>query len=279
MTIAPAQSIGSVHVHSTSAVTRIAVFVATCWELRALRSALPLDETAILGGVRCGTAERNGRLYYVIQTGVGPDRASKVARSILGEGAWALVLSTGFACALAPAGVGDLIIGTEVFSVFHDGQWIRREGLISCSQEQRLRFLSVGREAGIPVKSGRIVSTSRIIWQADEKRAIRDLTDAVGLDMESAALAAVAHEKGIPMAIVRTVSDLVTEDLPLDFNLFLRPTWWLKGLWALIGHPSSFAGVIRLRRQSQVAADRLTDFFKGYTEMSNGVQAAAGDIR
>jgi adenosylhomocysteine nucleosidase len=215
----------------------------------------------------------------VIQTGVGPDRATKVARAVLSEGIWALVLSAGFACALTSADVGDLIIGTEILSVFHDGQWIKGEGIGSCSRDEQIRLVSVGRESGITVRTGRIVSTPRIAWRANEKRAIRDLTDAVGLDMESAALAAVAHEMGIPMATARTVSDLVNEDLPLDFNLFLRPTGWLKGLWALIGHPSSFAGVNRLRRQSQVAADRLTDFFKGYTEMPNGVHTAAGDIR
>lgn len=115
-------------------------------------------------------------------------------------------------------------------------------------------------------KTGRIASTPRIIWQADEKRAIHDLTGAVGLDMESAALAAVAQEQGIPMAIARTVSDLAEEDLPLDFNLFLRPTGWLAGLRALIGQPLSIAGLNRLRKQSRMASDRLADFFKEYIQ-------------
>ncbi len=226
------------------------------------------------------TAERNGRLYCVIQTGVGPDRASKVARAVLREGTWALVLSTGFACALTSADVGDLIIGTEIISVFcHDGQWIKGEGIGSCSRDEQIRLLSVGQETGITAKTGRIVSTPRIAWRADEKRAIRNLTDAVGLDMESAALAAVAHERGIPMAIARTVSDLADEDLPLDFNLFLRPTGWLMGLWALIGHPSRFIEIYRLRIQSRVAADRLADFFKGYAEMPNNRRPATGEIR
>ena len=115
-------------------------------------------------------------------------------------------------------------------------------------------------------KTGRIASTSRIVWRADEKRAIRSLTGAVGLDMESAVLAAVAQEMGIPMAIVRTVSDLAEEDLPLDFNLFLRPTGWLAGLRTLIGQPSSIAGLNRLRKQSRMASDRLADFFKEYIQ-------------
>ena len=225
------------------------------------------------------TAERKGCLYCVIQTGIGPDRAREVARAVLSQGAWALVLSTGFACALAPADVGDLIIGTEVYSVLHDGHWIRSEGVVSCSRDEQVRLLSVGQGARMAVKTGGIVSTPRVVWRADEKRAIRDLTSAAGLDMESAAVASVAHEKGIPMAVARTVSDLVDEDLPLDFNLFLRPTGWLMGLWALIGHPSRFIGLNRLRAQSRVAADRLADFFKGYVAAVEAVRPVTVEIR
>ena len=68
------------------------------------------------------------------------------------------------------------------------------------------------------------------------------------------------------MVIVRTVSDLVDEDLPLDFNLFLRPTGWINGMQALIRRPSSFAGLNRLRKQSRVAGDRLTEWFQRYAE-------------
>lgn len=279
MTIASAHSSGSVRVHSTSAVTRIALFVATRWELRAVRSALPLNKSSILGGIRCFTAEIWGRLYCIIQTGVGPDRARYVARAVLREGDWALVLSTGFACALAPADVGDLIIGTEVVAVFHDGPGLRSERIGACSQQEQMRCLSVERVAGMSVKTGRVASTPQVVWRAEEKRAIRDLTGAVGLDMESAALAAVAHEKGIPMAIARTVSDLVNEDLPLDFNLFLRPTGWVMELWALIGHPSRFVGLNRLRKQSRIASDRLADFFKEYITGPRYGRSATGELQ
>jgi adenosylhomocysteine nucleosidase len=105
-----------------------------------------------------------------------------------------------------------------------------------------------------------------VVWQAQEKHRLRRLTDATGLDMESAAVAAVAQERGVPMAIVRTVSDLADEDLPLDFNLFLRPTGWITGMQAIIGRPSSLAGLNRLRKQSRVAGGRLTEWFQRYAE-------------
>jgi len=68
----------------------------------------------------------------------------------------------------------------------------------------------------------------------------------------------------VPFAIARTISDLVDEDLPLDFNLFLTPTGWLSGVRSLVAHPSGFAGLNRLRKQSREAAERLTELFASY---------------
>jgi adenosylhomocysteine nucleosidase len=76
--------------------------------------------------------------------------------------------------------------------------------------------------------------------------------------MESAAVASEAKAAQVPFLIVRSVSDLLLEELPLDFNLFLRPTGWVKGVGALLAHPSSLLGLNRLRRQSAVAAAALT---------------------
>jgi adenosylhomocysteine nucleosidase len=177
-----------------------------------------------------------------------------------------LVLSTGFACALVPAQVGDLIVGTAVSSVHGEGTWTMADDSVFCDEAARAGILIVARDMGIAVRTGTIVSSGTVVWQAEEKRRLHRATEATGLDMESAAVAAVAQEQGLPMAIVRTVSDLVDEDLALDFNLFLRPTGWIKGLQALISCPSSVAGLNRLRKQSQVAGDQLTEWFQRYAE-------------
>lgn len=177
-----------------------------------------------------------------------------------------LVMSTGFACALVPAQVGDLIVGTAASSVHVEGTWTMNDDRVLCDGIVCAGLLIVAQDAGMVVRAGTVVSSETVVWQAGEKRLLRRLTDATGLDMESAAVAAVAQERGVPMAIVRTVSDLVDEDLPLDFNLFLRPTGWIKGMQALIGRPSSLVGLNRLRKQSRVAADRLTEWFQHYAD-------------
>jgi adenosylhomocysteine nucleosidase len=141
-----------------------------------------------------------------------------------------------------------------------------RNDLVLCDGAVGAGLFIVAQDAGLVAQVGTFVSSGTVVWQAEEKRRLRRLTDATGLDMESAAVAAVAQERGVPMAIVRTVSDLVDEDLPLDFNLFLRPTGWIKGMQSVIGRPSSIEGLNRLRKQSRVAADRLTEWFQGYAK-------------
>jgi adenosylhomocysteine nucleosidase len=213
---------------------------------------------------------REGHAYWLIQTGVGPEAAGTVAARILTEQPMSLVMSTGFACALVPAQIGDLIIGTAVSSLHIDGTWTMRDDRVLCDGAVRAGLLIVAQDAGMIARVGTVVSSGTVVWQAQEKRRLHRVTDATGLDMESAAVAAVAQERGVPLAILRTVSDLVDEDLPLDFNLFLRPTGWIKGMRALIGRPSSFVGLNRLRKQSRVAADRLTEWFQHYAETNIG---------
>ena len=244
----------------------IAIFVATRWELQAVQRAIATNRVATIAGVRCQIGHRGDRVYWLIQTGVGPDAASMVAGKVLKAQSMSLVISTGFACALIPAQVGDLIVGTAVSPVQGDGAGAMGHDSILCDEAVRTGLLAVAQDAGMVVRVGTIVSGPTVVWQAEEKRRLRRLTDATGLDMESAALASVARERGVPMVIVRTVSDLADEDLPLDFNLFLRPTGWMKGMWALISHPSGFAGLNRLRKQSRVAADRLTEWFQYYAQ-------------
>jgi adenosylhomocysteine nucleosidase len=118
------------------------------------------------------------------------------------------------------------------------------------------------------------VSTDCVVTTASEKRRFAKIADAIGLDMESAALAAEAQRAQVPFVIVRAASDLLDEDLPLDFNLFLRPTGWLKGVAALVARPSSITGLRRLHRQSRAAAKTLTTFFQRYA-----AEMAARDAR
>ncbi len=194
----------------------------------------------------------------MIQTGVGPQKAREAAKAVFAQQSFALAISSGYACALRQASVGDILIGTRVAAVSAEPtaalDYMEVEGQ---ERDRWCAALDVNLTNSVASR-GDFISLDRIVWRAAEKTALAQRTHAAGLDMESAALANEARSAGVPFLIVRAVSDLVMEELPLDFNLFLRPTGWLKGLGALLAHPSSVLGLARLRRQSARAAESLT---------------------
>lgn len=112
---------------------------------------------------------------------------------------------------------------------------------------------------------GPLITVGQIIGRAAEKRAIAKKSDAIALDMETAAVAYVAEQRRIPFIAVRAVSDILEEELGLDGNLFLTKQGtfrWLRGVRYLMSHPTALGHLNRLRRQSNLAAQSLGLFFR-----------------
>ena len=241
----------------------IGLFAATRWEVEAVRRAFSATETRAIGTVRCLLARRPHIDWWIIPMGVGLERAAATARLVLAEQQFAAVWSTGFACALRTAEVGDVLMGTAVAleSSPHAQSPIPCfPPLVGWAQQALTRQ---------PMHIGPFVSSSKVLCRAEEKRELADRCGAIGLDMESAALGAAATQHHVPFGILRTVSDLVDEDLPLDFNLFLRPSGWAKGVAACLAHPASFIGLNRLRHQSQKAGAQLTALYRACADLTS----------
>jgi len=201
----------------------------------------------------------------VAQTGVGPDRAAAACREVLRGHPLDLIVSAGLACALVPARIGDLLVGTDVRMEADDHEASEHVKRL-CAGELVAAAVRAAERAGLPVQAGPFVTAPRILWHSAEKQAMAEITGAIGLDMESAALADAAVEHNVPFVIVRSVSDLVDESLPVDLNLFMRPADWLKGLAACMAAPSCIGGFLRLRAQMRTASDRMSRFFERFVD-------------
>jgi adenosylhomocysteine nucleosidase len=245
--------------------TRIALFAATGWEVRAVWAAFPTGRERNYDGRRVRVSTIGDQEFWLVQTGIGPEKAAREAAWLLPQQTFQLVVSTGFACALVPATIGALMLGCEVSGLSAGGS--EPSGPIRSAEAAGSEFLTFVNGRVPAHHRGPFVSVDQIVVQAAAKRRYAGLTGAIALDMESAALATVSQRSQVPFIILRTVSDLLDEDLPLDFNLFLRPTGWARGLGSLLMGPSSLRGIGRLRRQSRVAAARLTDLFRAYADM------------
>jgi adenosylhomocysteine nucleosidase len=255
-----------------SSASPVALFVATRWELAALRRALPVDRRVKIGGVGCLIGRQAARSYWLVQTGIGPKAAATAARAVLNRQRMALVISTGFAGALSPAvAIGDVIVGTSVVPGTFDNCWTQAGPPVVCDNAAVSAVRAVAAGIRLETRTGPLVSVTTVVCRAADKQSVGRLTGAIALDMESAALGAAAREQDVPFAVVRTVSDIANEDLPLDFNAFLAPSGWLQGLAALMIGPSRLIGLNRLRRQSRLAGERLAAVCAAYAEHDFGL--------
>jgi adenosylhomocysteine nucleosidase len=225
--------------------------------MAAIRRAMPVEQRIEIDGITCFCGRRAGRGYWLVSTGIGPEAAHAAAVAVLNHGA-ALAISTGFTGALLPeSAVGETMLATSIVPGTFDGAWRETGPPIACDDAVIRAVHAAAAEVGATARSGPMVSVSTVLCRAAEKQQIGRSTGAIAIDMESAAIGTAARAYGVPFAVIRTVSDTADEDLPLDFNLFLKPWGWARGAAALLLAPSSVIGLNRLRRRSRLAARNL----------------------
>lgn len=163
-----------------------------------------------LSGFRIRT--ERGEVAFVA-TGIGMIRSRTIARlalSALPE--TELVIGTGVAGALS-GGLrpGDIVIANRALKsredTAHPEQVVSVDPAIVQFCEETLH------RAGLESSTGAILSSSRVVPNAAAKRAAKQHSGAIAVDMESAAIALEAAARGVPFAIVRTVIDSLEDEI------------------------------------------------------------------
>ena len=239
--------------------TTVGIFTASTREFLHVRPDVSIQESGRNHTYQYDAGQCGEVRVLFIRTGIGPNNARHAAEKALEAFPLHAIIITGFACALKPAALGDLIIGDRTFRLSETTPQHFSSDSVLVDYAERSQ-----RQTGIPSLRGTIVTADHIIWKAEEKRNIAASSQATGLDMESSELAKVATVRGTPYLIIRAVSDLLDEDLPLDFNLFNSPVGTLRGMGSLIRHPSSFMSLYRLKEQTTLAASHLSLFLRNF---------------
>lgn len=190
----------------------------------------------------------------LLETGEGVANAERQLEARLERGVARAVFSIGFAGALSSSlQVGDLVVADDI-----RGSIGRPDStLLSAARQTQMK---------VPLRFGVAVTSSEILWQAESKRALAASLAAneIGfVDMESTAIAGVCAKHGLPFLIARSITDLLDEDLPLDFNRCRTADGRVdskKVVKAALLRPAAFTGLFELRRRSRVCADRLAEF-------------------
>jgi len=184
-------------------------------------------------------------------SGVGPKRAGLASRALLEKGATAL-LSWGSAGGLsADLSPGSLILPKIVIasnrSVYHvDPSW--HEGLCNRLKGQ------------IEFHTGPLAESLSVVRTPAEKAILFQRTGAIGVDMESAAVAAAAEEARVPFVAVRAVSDSAEITLPNSAlnacDEFGRLNF-LRLILGIAARPTELFALIRLARDYRSAQGTL----------------------
>ncbi|MGF1527489.1 MAG: hypothetical protein ACFCBW_11955 [Candidatus Competibacterales bacterium] len=140
--------------------------------------------------------------WWVVTAGVGGKRARRAGEHLLARGAVGLV-SWGCAAALSPAlSPGDLVLPRGVVAA--DGAWL------PCDPSA-LALLSALAPAAHP---GVLAEAREVLVEPAAKVGLARATGALAADMESAALARLALERGVAFAALRAISDGLDRPLP-----------------------------------------------------------------
>lgn len=199
----------------------------------------------------------------LLKTGEGTANAERSLEVWLEHHQARAVVSIGFAGALSrDLQPGDLVIARKV----RDGLAQPDDALLAVAGGVKLDETRV--------HSGIAITSDEIVWQATSKQALAATLEPneIGIvDMESTAIASVCARHELPFLIVRSITDLFDEDLPLNFNLYRGADGRVdsgKIVRAALLKPGALPGLMELRRRSELCATRMADFVRVFAPLS-----------
>lgn len=204
---------------------------------------------------------RRGRLggseLVLAVTGDGEVAARRGAARLLDELRPDVVFAVGVAGGLSPGlepghvVVADRVMDENGMAVSMDPAWLERGLAVSGTSR------------------GTVISATRIAVTPAEKAGLHSRLDTDGaavVDLESAAFAGEAVERGLPCLVARAVCDTAEEALPLDFNRFRTAAGGVsqgRVLRHALTHPGIVEALMglrdRVRSCSQVLAELVTE--------------------
>jgi adenosylhomocysteine nucleosidase len=173
----------------------------------------------------------------VLVTGIGVRNTAQALANYLAAQQPRLVLTCGFAGGLNPVHP----LGQVLFDATDAGEF----------------GFDLTRSGALP---GRFTHSDRVVVTSNEKAQLYKTTGADAVEMESSAIVKVCRERGIPVIVLRVISDTATDELPMDFNLYATAGGGLslpRLLLGIAGSPGSIPKLLQFQRRLKHAAKSL----------------------
>jgi len=180
-----------------------------------------------------------------------------------------LVVSSGVCGALDPT----VKRGTIVLPEMVIGTRGERYGVAAVPHR---RYVEAFERCGIPFAEGILATATEIVASAGAKAALREVTGAIAVDMESSLILRAASEAACPALTLRGVSDDASDSLPAELLGLVTPDGRLlkgRAAVAILRHPAVLSRALKLQRATQAALAAIAEAFQSVT----GFVLAAGD--
>jgi adenosylhomocysteine nucleosidase len=209
-----------------------------------------------LAGLKAFGGRAGGHDIMLLESGMGFDNAAGAAEVVIRADRPDLLISVGFCGGIDPElQTGDVVVAKQVVIVTGDGL---EEVPVTLSKAGQT---FVARQSGARVFGGLFASTPVIMSKRKLAEMLPPECPFPVVEMESAAIAIIAVEQGIPLLAIRAVSDPADEELGFsldefcDAGLRIRPH---RVLLTILRKPHIIPQLVRLARNSRLAAGNLT---------------------
>jgi adenosylhomocysteine nucleosidase len=216
---------------------------------RALRNL----QKVTVGGVELHRAQVGRSTVDFVITGMGAENAGRVADIFISKN-YSFCIISGFAGALKSSVKLATIIVTEKVQnhATHQTEICDASLLSQASESGATRITTM-------------LTIDHVVNTAAEKSSLSVYAEAV--DMESYAILHAANTKSVRAAVVRVISDSFDGEMPAELDTMVDPQGHVKiaGVVRYVAkHPSMVPALLRLGRDSKIAAEALTNFLESY---------------
>lgn len=231
--------------------TRTAIVSALHDELASVLALMPDEHREVVGGREFWVGHLHGQDVVAVLSGIGKVSAATTATLLIDRFKVQRIVFTGVAGGLGPGvKVGDVVLARSFLQhdmdasplfprhevpLYGRSQFDADPALadsleLACERMLHQLPQQLGRSTveafGLQsprLHQGLLVSGDRFVATTAESAALqRELPDALAVEMEGAAFAQVCHDFGVPLAVVRTISDRADDAAHVDFPRFLR---------------------------------------------------------
>ena len=205
-------------------------------------------------------------------SGMGRNKAQAMTETLVNNFPLSLIISTGIAGALKPhLQAGDIVLADRLFLAEPAKEEncmvseINNNAVFIYKVPKKLIQLSLKtlETSMLRYNIGSFVTVDKVIGQTKAKRILGESLDCLAVEMESAAIATIAKQKGVPFLAVRSISDTLKDNIDKAIRLYENIKndfgFW-KRLLLLLRHPRESLELIKLRKNCSKATISIEKF-------------------